>query len=65
LTSELLWAAGIVLAVEGGVIALMPRRLESLLEAFQTMTPEARRLAGLAGLASGATLLTLARILSA
>jgi uncharacterized protein YjeT (DUF2065 family) len=65
LIAELVWAAGIVLAVEGAVIALMPRRFEALLEAFRSMAPEARRLAGLAGLAAGLALLTLSGILAA
>ena len=60
---EIVWAAGLVLAIEGLVIALIPGRIDALLEAFRQMPREARRLAGLAGLAVGVLLLTLARAL--
>jgi uncharacterized protein YjeT (DUF2065 family) len=61
LIAEIVWAAGLVLAIEGLVIALAPGRVDALLEAFRQMPPEARRLAGLAGLAVGALLLSVAR----
>jgi uncharacterized protein YjeT (DUF2065 family) len=61
LIAEIIWAGGIVLAVEGLVIALFPGRVDALLEAFRQMPPEARRLAGLAGLAVGVLLLSLSR----
>lgn len=59
--SEILWAAGLVLAIEGAVIAVAPGRIDALLEAFRQMPVEARRLAGLAGLVIGVLLLTLSR----
>lgn len=59
--AEIVWAAGLVLAIEGLVIAVAPGRIDALLEAFRQMPVEARRLAGLAGLALGVLLLTLSR----
>ena len=59
--AEVVWAAGLVLAIEGLVLALAPARLDALLDAFRRMLPEARRLAGLAGLATGVLLLSLSR----
>jgi uncharacterized protein YjeT (DUF2065 family) len=61
LIAEVVWAAGLVLAIEGLVIALAPGRIDALLEAFRRMPVDARRLAGLAGLVIGVLLLTLSR----
>lgn len=60
---EVVWAAGLVLAIEGLVLALAPTRIDALLDAVRRMPPEARRLAGLSGLAVGVLLLALARAL--
>lgn len=59
--AEVIWAAGLVLAIEGLVIAVAPGRVDALLEAFRAMPVDARRLAGLAGLVIGMLLLTLSR----
>ncbi len=56
-----LWALGLVLTVEGLILALMPARLESLLDSLREMPVEARRLAGLLALVAGVGLVLLAR----
>jgi uncharacterized protein YjeT (DUF2065 family) len=63
LIAEIVWGAGLVLAIEGLVIALAPGRIDALLETLRRMPVDARRLAGLAGLAIGVLLLTLSRVI--
>ncbi|MBC7154341.1 MAG: DUF2065 family protein [Rhodobacteraceae bacterium] len=60
-----LLALGLVLVVEGLVLALAPRRLEDMLMMLARMGPDQRRLIGLAALALGVLLLWLARGLGA
>ncbi|MCX7889554.1 MAG: DUF2065 domain-containing protein [Rhodobacteraceae bacterium] len=55
-------AAGLVLAAEGLVLALAPRRIDRLIDLIRAMPAETRRLLGLTGLASGTALIWLARI---
>lgn len=44
---------GLVLVIEGLVLALLPRRLDDLLETLNQMPVETRRVLGLATLAIG------------
>ncbi len=60
-----LLALGLVLGVEGLILALVPDRLEALLDTLRAMPVEARRLAGLLALAVGIGLVVLARSLGA
>jgi len=53
-------AIGLVLAVEGLVLALAPSRIAELLELIRNMPVEMRRNLGLAGMALGAALIWLA-----
>ena len=53
-------AIGLVLAVEGLVLALAPSRIAELLETIRNMPVEMRRNLGLAGMALGAALIWLA-----
>jgi uncharacterized protein YjeT (DUF2065 family) len=52
-------AIGLVLAVEGLVLALAPRRMEEALRLILTLGEDRRRLIGLAGLAVGVGLVWL------
>jgi uncharacterized protein YjeT (DUF2065 family) len=52
-------AIGLVLAVEGLVLALAPRRMEDALRLILTLGEDRRRLIGLAGLALGVGLVWL------
>ncbi|MGL6209246.1 MAG: DUF2065 family protein [Paracoccaceae bacterium] len=61
----LLLALGLVLVIEGLVLALAPLRMEQLLAALATMTPEQRRMLGLGSVAAGVMLVALARWLGA
>ncbi len=63
--ATMLWALGLVLIAEGLVLALLPGRLEGLLDALRAMPPEARRLAGLLALVAGVGLTVLARRIGA
>jgi len=54
-------ALGLVLAVEGLVLALAPRRVEDALRALASLTVENRRLVGLGALALGVALVWLFR----
>lgn len=54
-------ALGLSLAVEGLVLALAPSRIEEALEMLRRMTPETRRMIGLACLAAGVGLVALGR----
>ncbi len=58
-------ALGLVLVVEGLVLALAPSRLEELLAQLARMLRDRRRLAGLAAVAIGVGLIWLARRLGA
>lgn len=58
-------AVGLVLVVEGLVLALAPSRIEEALAFLAAMAPETRRLLGLGALAAGVLLLALARALGA
>ena len=57
----LLLAAGLVLAVEGLVFALMPGRLDAIVKAIAEMPHETRRLVGLIALGLGVVLIWIAR----
>ncbi len=50
-------AIGLVLAVEGLVLALAPRRMEDALRLIQTLGVDRRRMIGLAALALGVVLI--------
>ncbi len=52
----ILMGLGMVLVIEGLVFALAPSRLEDLIRALSAISPETRRLIGLAGVAAGAVL---------
>ncbi len=54
-------AAGLVLTVEGLVLALAPSRIEDALDLLRRLPVETRRLLGLGALAVGVTLIWLAR----
>ena len=58
-----LYAIGLVLVVEGLLLALAPNRIVEILQAVVRMPPQVRRLIGLTALAVGAFLLALARAL--
>lgn len=59
--TTVLLALGLVLAVEGLALALAPSRMEEVLRLLAEMPPERRRMFGLAALALGVVLLSLAR----
>lgn len=59
--SEIVLALGLVLAVEGLVLALAPRRIEDALRLVATLKVDQRRLIGLGSLAFGVVLVWLAR----
>ena len=59
--SLLALAIGLVLAIEGLVLALAPQRIEDALRLLATLSPERRRQIGLAALALGVCLIWLAR----
>jgi uncharacterized protein YjeT (DUF2065 family) len=59
--SIIILAVGLVLCVEGLVFALAPSRLEDVLEALRQMSPETRRMIGLAALGIGVFLVWLSR----
>ena len=61
MAATLLTGVALVLVIEGLVLALAPRRIEDALAFLAALTPETRRLLGLAALAAGVALLTLAR----
>lgn len=58
----ILLALGLVLIIEGLVIALAPRYLEQVLRLLLSMANDQRRLVGLLAFALGGVLMTLARI---
>jgi uncharacterized protein YjeT (DUF2065 family) len=51
---------GLVLVIEGLVLALAPSRLEDVLEAIRSIPPETRRMIGLGAVALGVFLIWLA-----
>jgi uncharacterized protein YjeT (DUF2065 family) len=55
--SFLVLAIGLVLAVEGLVLALAPRRMEDALRLILTLGEDRRRMIGLAALALGVCLI--------
>ncbi|WP_434286408.1 DUF2065 family protein [Celeribacter sp. SCSIO 80788] len=57
----LILAVGLVLCVEGLVLALAPSRLEDVVRAFAELPPTTRRLLGLVALALGVLLVALGR----
>ncbi|OYX20437.1 MAG: hypothetical protein B7Z04_06190 [Rhodobacterales bacterium 32-66-9] len=59
--SDLVLALGLVLAVEGLVLALAPRRVEDALRMIAVLGIEQRRLIGLGALALGVVIVWLAR----
>lgn len=56
-------ALGLVLLVEGLVLALAPSRIDEILRLIAQMPVETRRLLGLAALALGGALVTLSQLL--
>lgn len=62
--STVFMAFGLVLVIEGLVFALAPSRLEDMLKALASFSPETRRLIGLAALAVGVLLLWIARMIA-
>jgi uncharacterized protein len=59
--SEILLALGLVLAVEGLVLALAPRRIEDALRMIAALDVDQRRMIGLGALAFGVLLVWLVR----
>ncbi|MDP3194863.1 DUF2065 domain-containing protein [Tabrizicola sp.] len=60
--SHLVLALGLVLAIEGLVLALAPRRIEDALRFLASLGLDQRRMIGLASLAFGVALVWLARV---
>lgn len=59
--SFVLLGIGLVLAVEGLVLALAPRRIEDVLRLLLSLTEDRRRMIGLGALALGVVLIWFAR----
>lgn len=59
--SDLVLALGLVLAVEGLVLALAPRRIEDALRMIASLGIDQRRMIGLGALALGVVIVWLAR----
>lgn len=59
--SQVVLALGLVLAVEGLVLALAPRRIEDALRLLASLGLDQRRMIGLGALAFGVALVWLAR----
>lgn len=57
----ILLAIGLVLVVEGLVLALAPSRMEDILKALADIPPDTRRLLGLGAIALGTVLVWLAK----
>ncbi len=58
----ILLALGLVLVVEGLVLALAPLRMEQLLALLAVLSAEQRRMIGLAAVAAGVALVGLSRL---
>jgi uncharacterized protein len=58
--SQIVLALGLVMVVEGLVLALAPRRIEDALRFVASLGVDQRRMIGLAGLALGVVLVWLA-----
>jgi uncharacterized protein len=63
--SVILLAIGLVLVVEGLAFALAPSRMEEIVAMIASLSPERRRMIGLAMLAAGVVLVWGARRLGA
>lgn len=59
--STIILALGLVLAVEGLVLALAPRRIEDALRMIASLRVDQRRMIGLGALALGVLIVWLAR----
>ena len=59
--SHIALAIGLVLVVEGLVLALAPSRMEDIVKALAEIPPETRRLMGLAAVALGVLCVWLAK----
>lgn len=59
--SEVVLALGLVLAIEGLVLALAPRRIEDAMRFLASLGLDQRRMIGLGALALGVLLVWLAR----
>lgn len=59
--TTLLLALGLVLVIEGLVLALAPLRMEQLLQALAALSTEQRRIIGLMVVACGVSLVAFAR----
>lgn len=59
--TEILLALGLVLALEGLVLALAPRRVEDALNLIASLPPERRRMLGLIALALGVLVIWLVK----
>ncbi|WP_374427989.1 DUF2065 domain-containing protein [Tabrizicola sp.] len=59
--SEVILALGLVLAIEGLVLALAPRRIEDALRFLASLALDQRRMVGLVSLALGVLLVWLVR----
>lgn len=64
MVSKLLLGIGLVLAIEGLVLALAPNRIEELLDVLRSMSIESRRILGLGAIGGGVVLLWLARLIT-
>lgn len=60
--SQVVLAIGLVLAIEGLVLALAPRRIEEALQLIASMTLDQRRSLGLGALALGVALVWLVQV---
>jgi len=61
MTATILWGIGLVLVIEGLVLALAPSRIEQALDFLRAQSPGKRRALGLVALALGVALLWLVR----
>ncbi|WP_295073741.1 DUF2065 domain-containing protein [Tabrizicola sp.] len=60
--SQVVLALGLVLAIEGLVLALAPRRIEDALRLLASLGLDQRRMIGLGALAVGVALVWVARV---
>ncbi len=61
--SVIFWAIGLVLIVEGLVLALAPLRIDDVLKMLARLDRDQKRMIGLVGVALGAAMVWLARAL--